>query len=193
MAATANASSLVSWIQGAAKSQILDFVARVTRQGGQDFVPPAERIAVFDNDGTLWSEQPMPTLGAFAAIFDDSGRILCVRMNYASRAWTTPGGRVEAGESPIAALKREVLEESGLDVIEDGLVGVYSKPLKDDLVLFFRARVLGRNQWQPNDEISEIGYFGRDDLPEPMGLGVRTRIIDALDGITGIVRVIPES
>ncbi|HXC21451.1 MAG TPA: NUDIX hydrolase, partial [Steroidobacteraceae bacterium] len=77
----------------------------------------------------------MPTLGVFAAILDDSGRILCVRMNYATRAWTTPGGRVEVGESPLAALKREVLEESGLDVIEDGLVGVYSKPLKDDLVL----------------------------------------------------------
>ena len=135
----------------------------------------------------------MPTLGVFAAILDDSERILCVRMNYATRAWTTPGGRVEVGESPIAALKREVLEECGLDVVEDGLVGVYSKPLKDDLVLFFRARVLGRNQWQPNDEISAIGYFGRDDLPEPMGLGARTRIIDALDGITGIVRVIPES
>ncbi|MGO9948459.1 MAG: NUDIX hydrolase [Steroidobacteraceae bacterium] len=135
----------------------------------------------------------MPTLGVFAAIFDGSERILCVRMNYATRAWTTPGGRVEVGESPIAALQREVLEECGLDVVEDGLVGVYSKPLKDDLVLFFRARVLGRNQWQPNDEISEIGYFGRDDLPEPMGLGARTRIIDALDGITGIVRVIPES
>ena len=134
----------------------------------------------------------MPSLGVFAAIFDDSGRILCVRMNYATRAWTTPGGRVEAGESPFAALRREVLEESGLDVVEDGLVGVYFKPLKDDLVIFLRTRVLGRNQWQPNDEISEIGYFGRDELPEPMGLGVRTRIIDAFHGITGIVRVIPE-
>jgi hypothetical protein len=58
MAATANASALASWI-GVAKSQILDFVARVTRQGGPDFVLPAERIAVFDNDGTLWCEQPM--------------------------------------------------------------------------------------------------------------------------------------
>jgi 8-oxo-dGTP diphosphatase len=135
----------------------------------------------------------MTTLGVFAAIFDDGGRILCVRMNYATRAWTTPGGGVEVGESPFAALRREVLEESGLDVVEDGLVGVYSKPLKDDLVIFLRARVLGRHQWQPNDEISEMGYFGRDELPEPMGLGARTRILDALDGITGIVRVIPES
>jgi phosphoglycolate phosphatase-like HAD superfamily hydrolase len=59
MAATADASSLASWNEGAARSQILDFVARVTRQGGPDFVSPAERIAVFDNDGTLWCEQPM--------------------------------------------------------------------------------------------------------------------------------------
>ena len=134
----------------------------------------------------------MPTLGVFAAIFDGNERILCVRMNYAGHAWTTPGGRVELGESPLAALRREVLEESGLEVVEDGLVGVYAKPYKDDLVLFLRARVIGRTQWQPNDEISEMGYFGRDELPEPMGLGPHIRIIDAFDGVTGVVRVIPE-
>jgi phosphoserine phosphatase len=52
-------SVLPSWNDGAAKSAILDFVARVTREGGPDFVQPAERIATFDNDGTLWCEQPM--------------------------------------------------------------------------------------------------------------------------------------
>lgn len=76
---------------------------------------------------------PMLTLGVFAAIFDGDGRILCVRMNYATHAWTTPGGRVEPGESPLAALEREVLEESGLVVVADGLVGVYSKPHNNDL------------------------------------------------------------
>ena len=50
---------LPSWNDGAAKSAILDFVARVTKEGRPDFVPPAERIATFDNDGTLWCEQPM--------------------------------------------------------------------------------------------------------------------------------------
>lgn len=50
---------LPSWNDGAAKSAIADFVVRVTRDGGPDFVPPAERIAVFDNDGTLWCEQPI--------------------------------------------------------------------------------------------------------------------------------------
>jgi 8-oxo-dGTP diphosphatase len=133
----------------------------------------------------------MPTLCVFAAISDENSRILCVRMNYATRAWTTPGGRVEPGESPLDALKREMLEESGLDVEAGELVGVYSKPYKDDIVLFFRASVVGRNAWLPNDEISHVGYFGRDELPEPMSPGVRARIIDALDGASGIVRVIP--
>jgi phosphoserine phosphatase len=53
------AKPLPSWNDGAAKSAILDFVARVTREGGKDFVLPAERIATFDNDGTLWCEQPI--------------------------------------------------------------------------------------------------------------------------------------
>jgi hypothetical protein len=38
---------------------VTDFVARVTTEGGPDFVPSAQRIAVFDNDGTLWAEQPI--------------------------------------------------------------------------------------------------------------------------------------
>jgi len=58
---------LESWNDGAAKSAIVDFVARVTKEGGPDYVPPAERIATFDNDGTLWCEQPMPVQAFFVA------------------------------------------------------------------------------------------------------------------------------
>jgi phosphoserine phosphatase len=56
---------LPSWNDGAAKQSILDFVRRVTTEGGKDFVPVAERIAVFDNDGTLWVEQPFYSQGIF--------------------------------------------------------------------------------------------------------------------------------
>ena len=49
---------LPSWREGPRKRALLDFVATVTREGSAGFVPPAERIAVFDNDGTLWVEQP---------------------------------------------------------------------------------------------------------------------------------------
>jgi hypothetical protein len=56
---------LPSWNDGASKLAITGFVARVTRQGGPDFVAPAERIATFDNDGTLWVEHPMYVQMAF--------------------------------------------------------------------------------------------------------------------------------
>jgi phosphoglycolate phosphatase-like HAD superfamily hydrolase len=56
---------LPSWNDGAGKKSITDFVARVTAEGGPDFVAPAHRIAAFDNDGTLWCEQPIYFQGAF--------------------------------------------------------------------------------------------------------------------------------
>ncbi|HEU5434360.1 MAG TPA: HAD family hydrolase [Thermomicrobiales bacterium] len=57
---------LPSWNDGPAKRAILDFVAAVTEEGGERFAPVADRIATFDNDGTLWVEQPMYTQGFFA-------------------------------------------------------------------------------------------------------------------------------
>jgi phosphoserine phosphatase len=50
---------LPSWTEGPARQSIVAFVEAVTTAGGKDFVPPEDRIAVFDNDGTLWSEQPL--------------------------------------------------------------------------------------------------------------------------------------
>jgi phosphoglycolate phosphatase-like HAD superfamily hydrolase len=58
--------ALPSWNDGPARQAIVDFVARVTKDGGPDFVAPAQRIAVFDNDGTLWAEQPVYFQLAFA-------------------------------------------------------------------------------------------------------------------------------
>ena len=55
----AAADPLPSWQDGAATTAIVDFVAKETKDGGPDFVPLAERIATFDNDGTLWAEQPI--------------------------------------------------------------------------------------------------------------------------------------
>ncbi len=57
---------LPSWNDGPAKQSIIDFVEKVTKPGSPDFVPVAERIATFDNDGTLWSEQPVPVQLYFA-------------------------------------------------------------------------------------------------------------------------------
>jgi phosphoglycolate phosphatase-like HAD superfamily hydrolase len=62
----AQSDPLPSWNEGPVKQAILDFVARTTTAGGSDFVPVPERIATFDNDGTLWTEQPIYFQAAFA-------------------------------------------------------------------------------------------------------------------------------
>jgi len=58
--------ALPSWNETATKKNIVTFVERVTKQGSPDFVPPDERVATFDNDGTLWAEQPIYFQLAFA-------------------------------------------------------------------------------------------------------------------------------
>ena len=65
-AARGETDPLASWNDGPSKARIVAFVRAVTDPAGKDFVPPPERIAVFDNDGTLWSEQPMYVQLAFA-------------------------------------------------------------------------------------------------------------------------------
>lgn len=64
---------LPSWNEGPAKQAVIDFVRRVTSDGGANFVPPGERIAVFDNDGTLWPENPVPFQLAF--VLDELKRL----------------------------------------------------------------------------------------------------------------------
>ena len=57
---------LPSWNDGPTKQSIIDFVTRVTKEGGPDYVAPPERVATFDNDGTLWIEQPIYNQFVFA-------------------------------------------------------------------------------------------------------------------------------
>lgn len=79
------ADPLPSWNDTAPKQAIIEFVDKVTRQGSPDFVPAAERIATFDNDGTLWAEQPMYVQLAFAI----------------DRARTLAASKPELMESPV--------------------------------------------------------------------------------------------
>jgi phosphoglycolate phosphatase-like HAD superfamily hydrolase len=65
-AAQAQEAPLASWNDGAAKAAILDFIKATTEEGSKDFVPPEDRIATFDQDGTLWVEHPIYAQAAFA-------------------------------------------------------------------------------------------------------------------------------
>ena len=127
----------------------------------------------------------MTTIGVFALVTDDDARVLCVKHNYGDFHWGMPGGRLEPGENPIAAMERVVMEEAAVTIAVSGFVGAYAAPYRDDLVLVFRASVRECLPWRPSDEISAIGFFRADALPEPMSANHRLRYADAIGGLTG--------
>ena len=131
----------------------------------------------------------MATIGAFALLLDDDGRVLCVKQNYPPHEWTLPGGRVEPNESPLAALHREIMEETGCRIAIERHVGTYARIDADDLVLLFAARIVERAAWAPDGEIADLGFFAPAALPNPMNARHRQRIADAVDGRSGVVRV----
>lgn len=130
----------------------------------------------------------MPSVGVFAAIFDEEGRILLVRSATGRKGWSLPGGGIERGESPTDALRREVTEESGYRIDPGPLLGIYSTPFKDNLVLTFEASIVGRGKWAPNSEISEYGWYAAAALPEPIRPRAHIRIQDAFERNYGTVR-----
>jgi 8-oxo-dGTP diphosphatase len=132
--------------------------------------------------------------GVFAAIFDDQGRILCVRHNYGDGRWSLPGGGIEDGETVIAALQREVREETGLEVAPDRLITSYSRPEAGRQSVLIRCKVTGGNPIPSNDEIAEVRFFARDELPPTLGPAGRMGTRDAFSGDLGFVRAFnPES
>lgn len=124
----------------------------------------------------------MPTVGVFAAVFDEQNRILLVRQSYRQDRWALPGGRFETGETVSAAVVREVREETGYLTRVEHLIGIYSLPSKDDMILFFRARIESESAWTPGLEIAERRFFARDELPEHLGSFDRERITHAFEG-----------
>lgn len=105
----------------------------------------------------------MHNLGAFAIILDDASRVLlCHRTDF--DAWNLPGGKVDRLESPWGAAQREVLEEVGLVVRVDHLIGVYSVPEQETVALTFLCSRTG-GTIRLSDEADGIRCFHRDGLP----------------------------
>jgi 8-oxo-dGTP diphosphatase len=123
------------------------------------------------------SSKPQFRIGIFALIFDGERILLGLRRDI--DWWNLPGGGMELGETVDEALYREVREETGLEVEVGQLVGVYSKPQKQEVVLTFRCRVVGGTM-QPTEETRESRYFDPNALPDKLLPKHRERIQDAL-------------
>jgi phosphoserine phosphatase len=107
MPAIAQDAPLPSWNDGAVKQAILDFVATATDEGDAGFVPPADRIATFDQDGTLWVEQPIYGQGVFAI-----DRIKALAPDHPDWATTAPYSAILADDQQaMAAFTEQDWEE----------------------------------------------------------------------------------
>jgi phosphoglycolate phosphatase-like HAD superfamily hydrolase len=115
------ADPLPSWNDGPAKQGILAFIAKVTKEGSPDFLPLAERIAVHDNDGTLWPENPMPFQAAFA--IDELNRRILTEPELAAdpmaqAALAGEPGKLLAGEHSDGLLHLLALTHAGMTIDE---------------------------------------------------------------------------
>ncbi len=128
-----------------------------------------------------------PRVGANAVIFNEADEILLTR-RADNGLWCLPGGHTDLGETLAETAVRETLEETGLYVEVERLIGLYSAPFPADLVLHgtnqivvasFLCRVIG-GELRLSDETTDIGYFSTAQLPEPLLSIHHQRIADAL-------------
>ena len=115
---------------------------------------------------------------AVSALIFNEGKVLLAHRRDIDW-WNLPGGGMEENETVDEALRREVLEETGLEVEVGQLVGVYSKPQKREVVLAFRCQILNGSP-RETEEMRECRYFAPDALPPQTLPKHRQRVEDAL-------------
>jgi ADP-ribose pyrophosphatase YjhB (NUDIX family) len=128
-------------------------------------------------------------LSSSAVVFDDAGRVLLVKQGQRGRGWELPGGQVRKSEGSVAALLREVKEETGLKIEPLMLMAVFHIPSQRFTDLVFLCTCRNRRQPRPRrPEIEACAFFSPKELPKPMRSFVRKRIADAF---AGRVRALP--
>ncbi len=130
----------------------------------------------------------IPT-GVNVAIIEGETVLLTLREDF--EVWCLPGGAAEAGESLAEAARREVREETGMEVELTRLVGIYSRVgWLDHHVALFAAQVIGGTLAPDPHEVLEARFFPFDALPPPEHLLITQplRIEDAISGVTGCVK-----
>jgi 8-oxo-dGTP pyrophosphatase MutT (NUDIX family) len=125
------------------------------------------------------------TLGVRALVLDAEGRVFLVKHTYTA-GWQLPGGGVEAGETLLDALARELREEGNIEMTgPPKLHGVFFHPrysLRDHVTLYVVREFRQFAPPVPNSEIAEHGFFALDALPHDTTSGTRARIAEALHG-----------
>lgn len=140
------AEPLPAWKDGPSRQAITQFVEAVTQEGSKDYVAPAERIAVFDNDGTLWSEQPMYFQVLFA--FDEAKRLAPEHPE-----WKT--------EQPFKALlegDKEILAASGMEGVMKILAATHTGITSDEFAARTKAWLAKAKHPKTGKPFTEMVY-----------------------------------
>lgn len=118
------------------------------------------------------------TLGTRGVVRDANGRILVVRQRY-TNGWIFPGGGVDRGEAPVAALRREVIEETGVrlkgDVVIHGLFSNHAN-FPGDYVAVYIANSFEDDEWKPSLEITERAFLDPSDIEKDCSAFMRRRL-----------------
>ncbi|HTS41604.1 MAG TPA: NUDIX domain-containing protein [Xanthobacteraceae bacterium] len=133
----------------------------------------------------VWRFSRGLTLGVRAVVIDRQGRVFLVKHSYTA-GWHLPGGGVEAGETLLEALKRELAEEGNIELLAlPVLHGIFFHPIyshRDHVAVYVVRSFQQPSAPQPNQEIVANGFFPTNALPEDTTIGTRSRITEVLMG-----------
>ncbi len=125
------------------------------------------------------------TLGVRILARNSEGHVLLVRHTYVP-GWHFPGGGVEKGETFQEAAKKEMLEEAGIEVLEDleffSLYANRNASKRDHVALMICRNWQKKSEFQANREIAEIGFFPLDALPDETTPATRRRLKEVFEG-----------
>ena len=125
------------------------------------------------------------SLGATAVVVEHGKILLTKREDF--EVWCLPGGHTDPGESTAETARRELFEETGIEIALDRFVGLYSRIGADPTIHLsvYSAHPIGGTLRPQADEVIDIGYFAPDDLPADLFWWHRPAIVDALAGVSG--------